>query len=205
MVTTLTPHDHTDEAVRALKSGGVIAFPTETFYGLGVDPFNVEAVERLFKLKGRSFKDPIPVVVADMESVKGIVETVPPLAETLIERYWPGPLTIVFNAKETVPAVLTAHTGKIGVRIPGNPQTRRLVKAYGSPITSTSANPSGSPPAAKPSDVLDYFDGLIEVLIDGGTLTAEKPSTVVDVTGGRIEVIREGAVETAAFSDLLSN
>jgi L-threonylcarbamoyladenylate synthase len=155
-------------------------------------------------LKGRSFKDPIPIVARDREMVEGLVGAIPRVAEVLIERYWPGPLTIVFKAKETVPALLTAHTGKIGVRISSSSETQMLLNALGSPLTATSANPSGKPPAVEATEVLDYFNGNIDVIIDGGRLYAKRPSTVVDVTGAHLEVLREGAVATSDFSDLLS-
>jgi L-threonylcarbamoyladenylate synthase len=204
MTITLKSNDPFDEAIRVFKSGGVIAFPTETFYGLGVDPFNAKAVERLFLLKGRSFKDPIPIVAGDMEMVERLVETVPPAAEILIQRYWPGPLTIVFKARAEVPELLTARTGKIGVRISSSPVVKKLLASLKSPLTSTSANPSGEPPALEPGEVLEYFEGRLDLLIDGGRLTAKKPSTVMDVTGERLVVLREGAVPAKDFSDLLS-
>jgi L-threonylcarbamoyladenylate synthase len=204
MPVTLNPHDLLDEAVKVFKSGGIIAFPTETFYGLGVDPFNVKAIERLYLLKGRSFKDPISVVTRDREGVEELIEAIPQIAEHLIERFWPGPLTIVFKAREKVPPILTAHTGKIGVRIPGSTETLRLLNALRSPITATSANPAGKPPAVEAGEVLRYFNGDIDVLIDGGRLPAKKPSTVVDVTGGHLQVLREGAVATTDLSDLSS-
>jgi L-threonylcarbamoyladenylate synthase len=204
MVVTLNPHGSLDEAVKVFKSGGIIAYPTETFYGLGVDPFNVKAIERLFKLKGRGFKDPVSVVANDLRTVEGLVESMPQVAELLIKRFWPGPLTIVFKAKGNVPDLLTARTGKIGVRIPGSPDAQRLLNALGSPLTATSANPSGNPPACEAGEVIKYFNGNIDVLIDGGRLTAKRPSTVVDVTGDGIEVLREGAVESSYFSDLKS-
>lgn len=204
MPITLNPDDPLDEAVNAFKSGGVIAFPTETFYGLGVDPFNVKAVERLFMLKGRSFNDPIPIIAGDIEMLERLVETVPPVAGALIQRYWPGPLTLVFKARADVPELLTAHTGKIGIRVSSGPHAKRLIAELGSPLTSTSANPTGRPPAVEPYEVLAYFEDSIDVLIDGGRLAAERPSTVVDVTGERPALIREGAIEAKDFSDLLT-
>lgn len=204
MTITLKSNDLLDKAVEVFKAGGVIAYPTETFYGLGVDPFNTNAVERLFSLKGRSFKDPIPIIAGDIEMAERLVETVPPVAGALIERYWPGPLTLVFKARANVPELLTAHTGKIGIRVSSGPHAKRLINALGSPITSTSANPTGRPPAAEPDEVLAYFEDSIDVLIDGGRLTAERPSTVVDVTGERPALIREGAIEAKDFSDLLT-
>lgn len=190
----LSPSSTLDEAVRAFKSGGVIAYPTETFYGLCVDPFNKEAVGNLFRLKGRPGKNPVSVIIKDVPMLDAVASEVPPAALDLIKRFWPGPLTIVFKAHPSVPLELTGDTGKIGVRVSSNPLAARLSSVLGSPITATSANPTGKKPAVAPEEVLDYFNGRIEVLIDGGALPGKTGSTVVDVTSGRVVVIREGEI-----------
>lgn len=183
-------------------TGGVIAYPTETFYGLGVDPFNDEAVQRLFLIKGRPAKSPVSLIIKDRLMLERLVQGVPPAAERLIEKFWPGPLTIIFRAKDSLPACLLANTGKVGVRVSSNPVARRLVEELNSPITATSANPSGKEPARSSSEVIGYFNGSIDMLIDGGVLTGRYGSTVVDITGDRIEIIREGEVPA---SKLLEN
>lgn len=191
------------EAAVVFKRGGVIAYPTETFYGLCVDPFNAGAVENLFLLKGRSFKSPVAVIIGKMEMLGLVAGGIPPAAEKLIERFWPGPLTIIFNALPAVPPALIAGGGKIGVRLSSHPAARALSNTLGSPITATSANPSGAPPPLTPEKVLEYFDGSLDMLIDGGRLSGRLGSTIVDVTGKEPEILREGEIPSAEIFDIL--
>lgn len=185
-----------DEALRAFKGGGVIAYPTETFYGLCVDPFNKEAVEKLFTLKGRSPKSPISVIISDVSMLNEIAAGVTPSADALMKRFWPGPLTIIFKASSKVPPELLGSTGKIGVRVSGSPVARRLSETLSSPITATSANPTGKSPPNSPEEVIGYFNGTIDILIDGGRLPGRSGSTVVDASGEGIRIVREGEVPT---------
>ncbi len=182
------------EAKMIFRGGGIIAFPTETFYGLCVDPFNEEAIKKLFLLKGRPFESPVSVIVKDKEMLKRVAEEAPFLAEGLMKKFWPGPLTIIFKAKPNIPPLLTADTGKIAARVSSSDVCRRLTKVLDSPITATSANPSGKRPPISPKEVLDYFNGSIDMLIDGGELSGKKGSTIVDATGEQIKVIREGEI-----------
>jgi L-threonylcarbamoyladenylate synthase len=182
------------KAVEAIRNGGVVAFPTETFYGLGADPFNPAALERLFTLKGREAGKAISVIIKDRASLDALAAPVPLEAELLIKKFWPGPLTIIFSAAGIVPDLLTGGTGRIGVRVSSSPETQRFVEALSGPITATSANPSGKTPPSTAEEVIGYFDGRIDVVIDGGRLFAAVPSTVVDVTGPGIRVLREGAI-----------
>ncbi len=183
-----------DAAVKAFMAGGIIAYPTETFYGLGVNPFDEKAIKRLFDLKGRQDKSPIAVIAGDLGMLSMLTDNIPPLAERLIKRFWPGPLTILFKAKGIIPAELIAGTGKIGVRVSSNTVAMRLLEAINSPITATSANPTGKPPALCAKDVISYFNGGIDVLIDGGRLFGQKGSTIVDATEDMPKIIREGEI-----------
>lgn len=193
----IKPQDPLEEAKRAFKSGGVVAFPTETFYGLSVDPFNVDAIERLFSLKGRAETNPVSVIIADKEMLSRVAIDPPAIAFRLIERFWPGPLTLVLKAHPDIPPPLIANTGKIGVRVPGSAIARRLSEYLSSPITATSANPSGKRPPVEAKEVLAYFNGEIDVLIDGGKLPGRLGSTVVDLTEGGFRIIREGEIASA--------
>jgi len=190
------------EAVRVLKSGGIIAYPTETFYALGVNAMDEGALKRLYKLKGRPKKKPLPVIVGDKKRLKMLIKNLPPQAEKLIKRFWPGPLTIVFEASSDIPELLTAKTGKIAIRIPGEKVAFYLAKKTGFPITSTSANPSGNQPAIKPDRVIEYFGDRIDFLIDGGETPGGKPSAIVDVTGP-VRILREGAVPSRVVLDMI--
>ncbi|MBW7957440.1 MAG: threonylcarbamoyl-AMP synthase [Deltaproteobacteria bacterium] len=184
-------------AIEVFRAGGVIAYPTETFYGLCVDPFNENAVEALYGLKGRPLSSPIPLIIGDAGMLGSITSDVTPLANKLIQRFWPGPLTLVLKAVPELPPRLTAGTGTVGIRLSGSAHARRLSVTLSSPITSTSANPSGKPPATRPEEALSYFDGSIRMLIDGGALKGEKGSTIVDATGEAPVIIREGEIPSA--------
>lgn len=181
------------------SSGGVIAYPTETFYGLCVDPFNADAVKRLYRLKGRPSASPIPLIIGELSMLGLIAAEVPPQAAKLIERFWPGPLTVVLKAVSSLPTAVTAGTGTIGVRLSGSPWARKLSSELGSPITSTSANPSGQKPPVTAEETARYFKGSIGLLIDGGALKGTKGSTIVDASGSELKLIREGEIPSSGI------
>jgi L-threonylcarbamoyladenylate synthase len=181
-------------AVAALKRGEVVVFPTETLYGLGADALNEAAVEKVFRLKGRNPDNPIPVLLADREMLKALVAEVPALAEKLIASFWPGPLTLVLPARKDVPRPLLNSTGGIGVRISSEPLATGLVRALGRPLTATSANPSGKPPARTVQQAKNYFAGAIDLFIDAGELISRTGSTVVEIRANAINIIREGEI-----------
>ena len=183
------------QATAVLKGGGVIAYPTETFYGLGVDATNVKAVERLFAVKGRDFKNPIPVVVGDIAILNQVVTDVPPLAQKLIDRFWPGPLTLVFSAAPVIPDRLTADTGKIGVRISSHPIARLLTGQLGSPLTSTSANRSGQKECITAQEVMEKIGDDLDGIIDGGETPGGRGSTILDITQNPPVVLRSGVID----------
>ncbi|HBR18338.1 MAG: threonylcarbamoyl-AMP synthase [Deltaproteobacteria bacterium RIFCSPLOWO2_12_FULL_43_16] len=176
------------------KKGGIIAYPTETFYGLGVDPFNEAAIKKLFELKGRGSDKPVSILIKDKKMLLEVAEEIPLLAEKLIKKFWPGPLTIIFKAKKSIPSLLTGGTGKIGVRISSNPITQKLLEEIDSPITATSANPSGKKSPVTAKEVMDYFGDKIDLLIDGGVLSGKLGSTILDATEQELKVIREGEI-----------
>lgn len=182
------------DAASTLRAGGLVAFPTETFYGLGAAARLAPAVRRVFEVKGRPESRPLLVLVDSIAMVARVAGSIPPAAEPLMARHWPGPLTLIVPARPTIPEVLTAGTGTIGVRVPAHPVARALVAALGEPVTAPSANPSGAPPATTAAAVLEYFEGLIEVVIDAGPTPGGEPSTVVDVTVDPPRILRQGAV-----------
>jgi len=184
-------------AIEIFMAGGIIAYPTETFYGLCVNPYNAGAVQALYRLKGRPSSSPMPLIIGGISMIRFVAKELPPQAVQLMKRFWPGPLTIVLKAADSLPADVTAGTGTIGVRLPGCPNARRFSNTLGFPITSTSANPSGAEPSVSAEQVLDYFDGKIALLIDGGTLEGKKGSTIVDATGDRLKLVRDGAVPSS--------
>jgi len=181
-------------AAMALRRGEVVAYPTETFYGLGVNAMDELALARLRQLKGRDEKA-ISVLVLGDEMIERLCRTVSPMARRLMKRYWPGPLTIALPARRGLPTPLVMD-GCIAIRESPHPTARALVEAFGGPITATSANPAGEPPAATPEAVEEAFDGRCRVL-HGGTTPGGAPSTLVRVRGNRVEILRKGALEIA--------
>lgn len=183
-------------AAEVTSQGRVLAFRTDTFYGLGADPFNAGALRAVKRLKGREEGKPILVVVSDPHVVDRFVAQRNRLFQALAGRFWPGALTVVAAARESVPAELTEGTGTIGLRLPDDQEVRELVRACGGALTATSANPSGSPPARTTEQAARYFGDKVALYVDGGETRAEQPSTVIDVNGddGAARLLREGAV-----------
>ena len=191
-------------AVAALAEGRVIVFPTETLYGIGADALNPSAVECVFALKARDTANPIPVLVEDQAMLSQLVTAVPPVAEKLIARFWPAPLTIVLPARPDIAAPLVNQRGGIGVRISSQPIAAALVNQLGRPVTATSANPSGQAPARTVAEAIAYFTGEIEIFIDGGALASKTGSTVVETVGSEhIRIIRQGDVSNSALAACL--
>lgn len=184
-------------AAELIRQGSVIAFRTDTFYGLGVDPLNAAAVAKLKQLKGREDNKPILLLLADAGIADQFIAERSEAFDDFARRFWPGPLTIVGPAVANLPLEITAGTETVGVRVPADESVRELVRCCGGALTATSANPAGSEPARTAAQVLEYFGDLIELLVDGGEVTATEPSTVIDVTASPPRVIREGAVKTA--------
>jgi L-threonylcarbamoyladenylate synthase len=182
-----------------ISSGGVIAYPTDTFYGLGADPKNPAAVKKLFSLKGRLADRPILVLIPDQAAVKDWAAEITPQAEDLMRKFWPGPLTLVFTAKKGVLPELTAGMGTIGLRIPGNELTRQLLAYLGAALTGTSANVSGGPDPRTAEEVEASFAGKVDLILDSGSTAGGKPSTIVDVRFQMPKIIREGAIPSEAF------
>jgi L-threonylcarbamoyladenylate synthase len=185
-----------------LHAGGVIAFPTDTAYGLGADPFNEIAVRRIFEIKGRPDNKPILLLVnsiAMAQSVAYVSDT----ALGLAERFWPGPLTMILPARATVPASVTASTGTIGVRWAKAPFANRLLDSLGHPITATSANRTGMPTAVTAAEVQDQLGESVAQLIDGGELPSRGGSTLLDLTETPARLLREGPITAAELSDVL--
>ena len=182
------------EAVRAIRAGGVVAMPTDTFYGLAVDPFRQSAVERLYALKGRESGKAVPLVAADVAQVVDYLAPLTAQAIRLIARFWPGPLTLLLAAPPTLSPAVSGGTGKVGVRVPGHAVARALCRACGVPLTASSANLAGAQPSADPDEVEGALGSLIDVLVDAGVTAGGPPSTIVDVTGDAPILVRAGAI-----------
>ncbi len=181
------------EILSSLEKGLVVALPTETFYGLAVDPFREEALRRLFHVKHRPEDKPVLLLVGDEKDLDRLVRFLPPMARRLMERFWPGPLTLVLPAREGLPRFLTAGTGKVAVRLSPHPVVRRITRLYG-PITGTSANLSGNPPARTAAEVAKNLPE-VDLIVDAGKTPGQEPSTILDVSVDPPRILREGAIK----------
>jgi L-threonylcarbamoyladenylate synthase len=183
-------------AAAAIARGEVVAYPTETFYGLAVDPCNAHAIERVFDAKGRRSDEPLPLIASDLAQVERWFGVLSPQAAALARRFWPGPLTLVLllPADRPLPAVLTAGRANIAVRVPAHPLARALAQAAGGAITATSANPSGAPPASTADEVVRTLADRIAMVIDGGATPGGAPSTIVDVQAQPPRLVRAGVL-----------
>ena len=173
------------EAAAVLRGGGLVAFPTETVYGLGADASNPEAIARLNAVKGRPPEKPYSLHLHSPDQIRAYAAALPPAAERLMARFWPGPLTIVVPAKDG---------GTVGFRLPDHPIAREFLRACGVPVAAPSANRSGSPPPTDVPEVVASLDGSIDCILDAGPTPHGRESTVVEVVGGRVEIRREGAI-----------
>jgi len=186
-----------EEAARVLRAGELVAFPTETFYGLGAHALDAVAVGRVFQAKGRPADKPLLVLVDSVSMVARVARDVPARARRLMDRYWPGPLTLILVAHPDLPVGLTAGSGTIGVRLSGHPVARALVTALGGPITAPSANQHGAPSPRTADEVVAGLGGRIELVLDGGPTPGGPPSTLLDLTRTPAVVLRAGAVNPA--------
>ena len=195
MQTEIIPADH-EEAIQnalvILHKGGLIAFPTDTVYGLGALAFDGKAVESIYLAKNRPIEKAIPVLIGDATDLEKISDGITDVARKLAARFWPGPLTVIVPKKPTLPESVSA-TSTVGVRVPDHPVARELLRAAG-PMAVTSANLSGKPSPSTAQEVLDQLYGRIELIIDGGTTPGGVPSTLVDCAGGEIKVLRDGPI-----------
>jgi len=180
-------------ALEVLRQGGIVAYPTETFYALGVMADSDEALGKLFSLKGREPDKAASLIVGSEEQARKLAGDTGPLAGRLMKAHWPGPLTLVLRAAEGLSPFVT-RDATVALRVPGDSFALRLVIAAGFPITATSANPAGEPPAVTADDVERYFPDDVNLLIDGGAAPGGMPSTIVDATGQEPRVLRQGAV-----------
>jgi L-threonylcarbamoyladenylate synthase len=184
-----------------ISCGGVIAYPTDTFYGLGADPRDPNAVKRLYGIKGRKADQPILLLINKSEDVKEWAAEISPVSENLMMKFWPGPLTLVFKARADVLRELTAGTGTIGLRVPGSELTRSLLDFLGIALTGTSANVSGRPDPRTIDEVMASVGDKVDLVLDGGRTAGGMPSTIVDVSAGRPRLLREGKLP---FREVLS-
>jgi len=186
------------EAVRVIREKGVIIYPTETLYGLGANPFFPEAMKRIYAIKGREAAKPIPFLIKDQEMLASLVEAVPPVGRELMERYWPGPLTLILRAKKGLQMPLKGKDGTIGLRISSHPVARRIVEALDAPLTSTSANIAGAEDLLDGERMAQLFGNQVDLIIDAGKVPGIG-STVIDLTVSPPRMVRQGMIKVPAL------
>lgn len=192
-------------AAELIAAGGLVAVPTETVYGLAGDGTDVQAVERIYEVKGRPEVKPLSLMVPGQEAMERYCEDVPPQAKLLAERFWPGPLTIILKSRPLVPEIVRAGGETVGLRCPDHPDTLALLRACGVPLAAPSANPSGAPSPKTAQDVLGYFDGQIEGVIDGGECGLGRESTIISLAQRPFRILRQGALPAEDIEDALAD
>jgi L-threonylcarbamoyladenylate synthase len=190
-------------STRLILSGKAVAVPTDTFYGLAADPFNLAAISELFRIKRRSSERPLPLLVGSVDQAVDLTNDPPRLFFRLAEKFWPGPLTIVATASRQIPLKVTANTGKLGLRWPQAPLVVALIAAADRPLTGTSANLSDGPACSTAEEVNQQIGGAVPLILDGGPTRGELASTVVELVGERARIIRPGAVPESALKEFL--
>jgi L-threonylcarbamoyladenylate synthase len=191
--------DALQEGAKWIRSGGLVALPTDTLYGLAVDPYRAEAVARLFAVKGRSEERGLPLIASDTAQVTSHFGRLSPIAEALAQKFWPGPLTLLVPAPIALAPAVTGRTNRVGVRVPAHGVARAICRFAGRPVTATSANRSGQPPTADPDVVERTLGDDVDVLIDAGPTSGGAPSTIVDVAGPEPLLVRAGAISWDAI------
>ena len=189
-----TPEEELIEAAAILKKGGLVAFPTETVYGLGADALNEEAARKIYAAKGRPSDNPLIAHIAKKEDIEPLVREIPEAGKKLMDAFWPGPLTLIFPKSGRVPEGTTGGLDTVAVRMPSDPVARRLIELAGTPVAAPSANTSGRPSPTTAEHVRQDMDGRIEMIVDGGPVGIGVESTIVDVTGEIPMVLRPGAI-----------
>ncbi len=188
------------EAAEALLRGGVVAFPTDTVYGFSCSLMDPLAVEFIYRLKKRPGHLSVIALIPENDAVYPLVEAVPEVAEALMRRFWPGPLSIIFKASPLVPMRVRGERETIALRVPKHPLCLALLEAVGGPLVSSSANLSGQPPCVDAAEIVRVFGNQLDVILDGGRAPETLASTVVDVSGGRVELVRAGAIDVSEYT-----
>jgi L-threonylcarbamoyladenylate synthase len=186
--------EHIKAAADVITSGGVVCLPTDTTYGFAASVYFRDAIDRLRAMKGRGPLDPFVIIASDMGMVSELVTRITPRHRRLVEIYWPGPLTIVFEASDRVPDYLVGTDGTVALRIPNDMLTQSVLRACSQPLAAPSANLHGRRPALEPAEVLRCFPGKLDLVLDGGDIESPEPSTIVAVRASSCEVLRQGRI-----------
>jgi L-threonylcarbamoyladenylate synthase len=199
---SMTVSEQVENGIAILRQGGLVAYPTDTVYGLGASAAVPGAVERVYRVKERPRNMPLPLLLADTSQIENIAGEISSTAQRLIDRFLPGALTLVLEASSSVPDILRGEGGTVAVRVPAHPVPVALVRGIGAPLVGTSANLSGRPSPLTAAEVTAQLGDRIELVIDGGRCPGGKESTIVDVTRERPVILREGAITAAEIGEI---
>ncbi len=188
-----------------IRNGSVVGMPTDTFYGLAVDPYNLHAVERVYEIKERGRHKPLSLLIESVEQAEELANELPDEFYLLAEKFWPGPLTMIVRAAPRLPLKVTANSGNIAVRMPDSPVALAVVRTLKCPITATSANLAGFVECTTAAAVVEQMGERVQLLVDGGTTPRTVPTTIVNLTDGQWSLQREGAIALAEIEDLLGD
>lgn len=191
-----------NQAIATLKDGGVVAFPTDTVYGVGIDPFQPEAVRELYRIKGRPIDKPIPILVGSLGDVERVAQNLPSTFGRLAKQFWPGELTLIVEAKG-LPPEITAGGNTVGVRMPDHPLALALLQRFGGAIATTSANRSDEPPATSAEEVRSELGDLVNIILDGGQTPTRVASTVLDLSVSPPHIRRHGGISMDQLAPFL--
>ena len=191
-----------EKAAKVIQEGGLVLFPTETVYGIGANALNENAVNKIFEAKGRASDNPLIVHISDIAMLEELVKEVGQVEQKLIDNFWPGPLTIIFDRKECIPNVVTAGLNTVGIRMPSNEIARNLIELSGLPIAAPSANISGKPSGTKIEDIIDELDGKVDYILDSGMVDIGVESTVVRVVDNQVHILRPGKITVEGIERL---
>ena len=193
-------------AADQIRSGQVLGMPTDTFYGLAADPFNLRAVERVYEIKSRSRHKPLSLLIADVDQAKELAKALPDEFYALAKKFWPGPLTVIVKAGSRLPLKVTANTGNVALRVPNAKIPLEVVRAAAIPITATSANLSGESECTTAEAVKEQLGVRVPIIVDGGTSPRETASTIIDLTDDekRWTILREGAIPSEEISEFFA-
>ena len=188
-----------------IKNGGIVVFPTETVYGIGTNGLYKEAVQRLYKIKERPLNKPISLLVSDYEMIEKVVKDINELEYKIMKKFFPGPLTIILNKKDIVPDIVTSGGSTVGIRMPEEEITRKLIEYAGVPIAAPSANISGKPSGIDLQEIIKEFGDMVDYYIDGGKSKIGIGSTIVKVENNTIKILREGSISKKEIEDLIND
>ena len=193
-----------DDAAEVIRRGGIIAYPTDTLYGLGASIQCEEALKRVYEIKGRDPTKPLLMLIPDVGSLRPLVKGISDVARRLMDTFWPGPLTLVFEASESVPKVCLGGGRTIGIRLPKSSIVLALLEKVQAPLTAPSANLSGSPEPTSAQQVAENIGDRVDLIVDGGPCTDDQPSTLVDVSGPKAYLLREGRISYETLEPFIS-